>query len=275
MQRLLRFLISGLGSLALLALALASGIIGTPRAAAVGQLPADWIKGVNMIGYAPDPYKVENLPAAIASWKATGANSIAFAPRWFMDNPYVNTLAPAPELGSPSDESLIAAIQEAHRQGLRVMLRPYIDIKDGSWRANIAPADLNAWFANYTAFIDHYLDIAKQQNVEEFTLGVELINMTVPQNAPQWIALIGQARGRYSGLLTYSANWGKKDTEFQQITWWDRLDYIGLSAYYPLSEQDSPPEDQLINGWTSYSDHWGQTYHWVDDVKAIHDKFNK
>src|SRR5437773_371058 len=141
MHRLLRLLISGLGSLTLLALAFAPYGAATPHAAAAGQLPANWIKGVNMIGYASDPYKVENLPAAIASWKATGANSIAFAPRWFMDNPYANTLAPAPELGSPSDDSIIAAIQEAHRQGLRVMLRPYIDIKDGSWRANIAPGD--------------------------------------------------------------------------------------------------------------------------------------
>jgi len=31
----------------------------------------------------------------------------------------------------------------------------------------------------------------------------------------------------------------------------------------------------LVAGWTSYTDHWGQTYHWVDNIKAVHDRFNK
>jgi hypothetical protein len=141
-------------------------------AEAQSTVPGNWIKGVNMIGYAADPYTIDTQPAAIASWKATGANAIAFAPRWFMDGPTSTTIAPDAGLGSPSDESVIAAIQEAHRQGLRVMLRPYLDVKDGSWRADIVPSDANAWFASYTAFINHYLDIARQQGVEEFTLGV-------------------------------------------------------------------------------------------------------
>ena len=72
-------------------------------------------------------------------------------------------MAPVPDAGSPSDELVMAAIREAHRLGLRVMLRPYIDVKDGSWRADITPSDVNAWFANYTAFINHYLDIAKRR----------------------------------------------------------------------------------------------------------------
>src|SRR5688572_11225749 len=98
---------------------------GTRAAVQTNQLPANWINGVNMIGYGPDPYKVENQRDAIASWRATGANAIALAPRWFMDAPTSTTIAPDASLGSPSDQSLIAAIGEAHRQGLRVMLRPY------------------------------------------------------------------------------------------------------------------------------------------------------
>ena len=31
----------------------------------------------------------------------------------------------------------------------------------------------------------------------------------------------------------------------------------------------------MVAGWTSYTDHWGQTYHWIDDIKAVHDRFNK
>jgi hypothetical protein len=258
-----------------LVLGLPSSGATTVDAQGTSTLPPNWINGVNMIGYGPDPYKIANQRDAIASWKATGANAIAFAPRWFMDGPTSTTIAPDPSLGSPSDESVIAAIDEAHRQGLRVMLRPYLDVKDGSWRADITPGNVDAWFASYTAFIDHYLDISKAHNVEEFTLGVEMINMTQPQYDAYWHTLIADARARFPGVLTYSANWGKKTrVEYTQITWWDRLDYIGISAYFPLHEWDGPTLEQLVAGWSTYSDHWGDTYHWIDDLKAVRDRFN-
>ena len=75
----------------------------------------------------------------------------------------------------------------------------YLDVKDGSWRADITPSNVVAWFASYTAFVDHYLDIAKAHSVEEFTLGVELINMTQPKYDSNWSAIIADARARFPG----------------------------------------------------------------------------
>ncbi len=276
MQRLQKAL-AALGSgLVILALLIGMPTGGTLAAYQAGSLPANWIKGANMVGYGADPYKIANQREAIASWKATGANAIAFAPRWFMDAPTSNAIVPDAALGSPSDESFIAAIDEAHRQGLRVMLRPYLDVKDGSWRAYITPSNADAWFASYKAFIGHYLDMAKAHGVEEFTLGVEMLNMTEPQYDSYWVGMIADARTRFPGLLTYSANWGKKGrVEYAQINWWDKLDYIGISAYFPLYEWDNASLEQLVAGWTTYTDHWGDTYHWMDEIKAVHDRFNK
>ena len=166
MQRLHKALVALGSSLIILTLLLGVPAGDTRAAYQAGTVPPNWIKGANMIGYAPDPYKIANQHNTIASWKATGGNAIAYAPRWFMDAPTSTTIAPEASLGSPSDESIIAAIDEAHRQGLRVMLRPYLDVKDGSWRADITPSNVGAWFASYTAFMDHYLDIAKAHNVE-------------------------------------------------------------------------------------------------------------
>lgn len=276
MKRLHKVLAALGSSLIVLTLLLGQPSGGTGVASPLRALPSNWIKGANMIGYSPDPYKITNQHDAIASWKATGGNSIAFAPRWFMDAPTSTGIAPDPSFGSPSDESVIAAIDEAHRQGLRVMLRPYLDVKDGSWRADITPSNVGAWFASYTAFMDHYLDIAKAHNVEEFTLGVEMINMTQPKYDSYWSALIADARARFPGLLTYSANWGKSDrVEYTQITWWGKLDYIGISAYFPLYEWDSPTVEQMVAGWNSYTDHWGGTYNWINSIKAVRDRFNK
>jgi hypothetical protein len=276
MQRPHRVLTALASSLIVLTMVFGLRPGGTSVASQVGALPANWIKGANMIGYSPDPYKISNLRDAIASWKATGANAIAFAPRWFMDIPTSTTIAPDPNLGSPSDESVIAAIDEAHRQGLRVMLRPYLDVKDGSWRGEITPSDAGTWFASYTAFMNHYLDLSKANNVEEFTLGVEMLSMTEPQYTSNWLGLISNARAHFPGLLTYSANWGKSSrVEYTQITWWDKLDYIGLSAYFPLYEWDSPSLEQLVAGWSTYTDHWGDTYNWLNTIKGVHDRFNK
>lgn len=276
MQRLQKVLVALGWSLVSLILALGLPAGGLDASSPARTLPTNWIKGVNMVGYGPDPYKIANQPEAIASWRTAGGNAIALAPRWFMDSPTSTTIAPDAGLGSPSDESIIAAIDEIHRQGLRVMLRPYLDVKDGSWRAYITPSDTGAWFASYKAFINHYLDIARAKGVEEFTLGVELINMTEPKYDSYWVAFIADARARFPGLLTYSANWGKNSqVEYTQITWWDKLDYIGLSAYFPLYEWDNPSLEQLVAGWSSYTDHWGDTYRWVDRIKAVHDRFNK
>ncbi len=264
----------GLILLALLVVPVA-GLPAAPAAAAT-QVPGNWEKGFVMIGYAANPYNPANVPAALAKLHDTGANIVALAPIWFMTDPNATTMAPVPARGTPSDDSLVAAIQEAHRQGLRVMLRPYIDLVDGSWRAQITPSNPSAWFANYQAFLDHYLDIANSQGVEEFTVGVELISMTQPQYANQWRALIAHVRSRYNGTLTYSANWGKHtDNEYKQITWWDALDYIGLSAYFPLSLNNVPSADALVQGWTHYTDQVGQTYDWVSEIKATADQYHK
>src|SRR3954447_4839067 len=126
MRRTHHVFVTLVSSLALLGLLLSPFRPGLQPASAQSTVPATWIKGVNMIGYAADPYKIDNQQAAIASWKATGANAIAFAPRWFMDGPTSTSIVPDANMGSPSDESVVAAIQEAHRQGLRVMLRPYL-----------------------------------------------------------------------------------------------------------------------------------------------------
>jgi hypothetical protein len=261
--------------LTLLAAPLA-GLSGAQPAHAQATVPSTWTKGFVMIGYGPDPYKVTNVPAALAALKATGANTVALAPIWFMDNATSTTMGPKPESGTPSDESTVAAIREAHRLGLRVMMRPYIDVSDGTWRADIAPRDVNAWFANYTAFINHFLDMSRTEGVEEFTVGVELINMTDPQYDGKWRALIAQSRARYSGQLTYSANWGKHTrNEYKQIGFWDALDYIGLSAYFPISLKDNPSTEEMVRGWSNYTDQVGQTYNWISEIKETADKYHK
>jgi hypothetical protein len=52
-------------------------------------------------------------------------------------------------------------------------------------------------------------------------------------------------RAAFHGPLTYSANF---DT-WQGIGFWDALDFIGVSAYFPLSDSPSPSFAELEAGW--------------------------
>jgi hypothetical protein len=64
-----------------------------------------------------------------------------------------------------------------------------------------------------------------------------------------------QQGGNYSGKLIYAASWrgspqGATDPEFEHITWWDAVDYIGVDAYFPLSQDNSDLSvSQLQSAW--------------------------
>ena len=46
----------------------------------------------------------------------------------------------------------------------------------------------------------------------------------------------------YSGKLVYSANWGE---EFEQLSFWNELDFIGIDCYYPLGKDPSADKTVL------------------------------
>ena len=59
------------------------------------------------------------------------------------------------------------------------------------------------------------------------------------------------------------------------VQWWDALDYIGVDAYFPNTRANNPTVEQAKAGWYSYTDSYGQTNRWVDDMKALSQKFGK
>jgi hypothetical protein len=65
-----------------------------------------------------------------------------------------------------------------------------------------------------------------------------------------------QTGASYTGKLIYAASWtgaplgGATASEFDNVTWWDALDYIGVDANFPLiSNQGAPTEDILASAW--------------------------
>ena len=62
--------------------------------------------------------------------------------------------------------------------------------------------------------------------------------------------------GGYTGKLIYAASWGGASDggasapEFENITWWDQADFIGINAGFPLTQSlRDPSVDQLMQAW--------------------------
>lgn len=71
------------------------------------------------------------------------------------------------------------------------------------------------------------------------------------QNRPEyWQGLIRKIRAVYRGKLTYAANWD----EFSKTLFWGDLDFIGVDAYFLLSEEKTPSIEKLKAGWKAHKD---------------------
>ena len=144
---------------------------------------------------------------------------------------------------TPTDEALIHAIKSCHKIGLRVMLKPHVDPRTDEARINIMPSE--AWFDSFEEFTLRYARMAQENNVEIFSIGTELEATTFDAWSHRWNQVIDKVKEVYDGLLTYSANW----TEYQEVPFWGRMDFIGLDAYFPLADNNEPTLEDLKLAW--------------------------
>ncbi len=81
-----------------------------------------------------------------------------------------------------------------------------------------------------------------------------------------WLALIDCVRGLYSGQLGYAANFDA----YQDVGFWDRLDVMGINAYFKLRDHLVPQGDRaalgqaLTRGWQTV----------VGDIATFRDRHN-
>jgi hypothetical protein len=80
----------------------------------------------------------------------------------------------------------------------------------------------------------------------------------------------------YGGKLIYAANWGPADQpEYDRITWWDAVDYIGIDAYYPLSVGLSDiGVPALVDIWHGRGDNPSQSGDIYTDLGTLADKYH-
>jgi hypothetical protein len=221
------------------------------------QVSNDWQKAASIVPRSTTDFSSASFRQSLDNLAATGANHVSLIIPYYQATLYSTQLRPG--WNTPTDASLISAINHAHSLGMTVSLKPHAETDDGRWRGGIDPSDRAAWFNSYGNMLGHYAQIAQQQNVYQYVIGTEMMRMTSegwnPTNTQYWRNMINDVRQVYTGKLTYSAQWsgdGPQDPlhEGYNIGFWDLLDYFGLSAYYPIAQhRDNPTVDEIVSSW--------------------------
>jgi hypothetical protein len=174
--------------------------------------------------------------------------------------------------------NLEALVENAHAAGLAVMFKPHLEmrgyrptpeerrilrgadpearhqlilrieaLRDNGGHNRLVmqdDADWRRWFEEYERYILPYARDARAAGADMFCIGREL-DSTVIEREADWRRLIAEIRAEYDGPLTYSANFDS----WERIGFWDALDFIGLSAYFPLAEDTDPTVAEMTAGW--------------------------
>lgn len=179
--------------------------------------------------------------------RGLGVNSVGLTFLLYQDGWTASSVRAAPNQ-TPSDQNLSALIEEAHGQGLQVMLRPILSETNllPHWRGDIQPADELAWMDSYASLLRHYAGLAGAERVESIDIGTELVSLE--PYTQQWTQLASSLRAAFHGKLTYSLNWSGAHA----VGFASALDYLGVDAYFPLNAPDNAGVATLEQAWKAW-----------------------
>ncbi len=139
-------------------------------------------------------------------------------------------------------------IREAHALGLKIAVVPHLaGWRAGwRWRGDIAFATETEWALFFTTYQTWIRSLARMcREADGFAVGSEL-DLTLPGHEAEWREIIRAVRTETPAALTYGANW----PDYQNVPFWDALDAIGVSAYFPVAERPGiPAAAELDTAW--------------------------
>jgi ppGpp synthetase/RelA/SpoT-type nucleotidyltranferase len=142
-------------------------------------------------------------------------------------------------------------IEALKKQDINVMMKPQIWVWKGEFTGLIKMNTEEEWQQleeTYSNFILEYAQVAQDTHVEILCIGTEL-EIFVANRPEFWNQLIEKIRTVYKGKLTYAANWN----EYTKTPFWSQLDYIGIDAYFPLSDAQTPTVQDCKMGWQEHT----------------------
>lgn len=204
------------------------------------------LKGVCLVAprTAPDSNPLEPV-------KELGANYVAVIPYAFCrpDQPEVKYHYSHQWWGE-TVKGVKQTIAYAREYELKVMLKPHLWVGGEGWPGKLSfesDKQWQQWRSSYQAYILRFARLAEKAGVELFTVGTEC-KALAREHPGYWRSLIEKVRKVYSGKVTYQANWDN----VQHVAFWDQLDYISVSGYFPLAEKPNPSKGDLKEAWEKH-----------------------
>lgn len=211
------------------------------------EIPSRKINGISLVA-SRDSLSIKHLEPI----NSLNANAVALMPFAFISD------IKEPELYFNMErqwfgerkEGIELAISLLREKNFKIMLKPQLWIRNGEFTGDLqftSEADWEKFENSYREYILLYAMIATKYELEMFCIGTELFNF-VDQRPEFWKNLVAEIRENYKGKLVYAENWDKVG----QTPIWKQLDFIGVDAYFPLSEEVAPDVEEIRNGWKEH-----------------------
>jgi hypothetical protein len=188
------------------------------------------------------------MAESLAELKRIGVDSVAIHPYGWVKSDGTVKFKPTSEL-----DFLRRSVELAREAQIRLFWKPHLGYwGEFEWRGAVEfGEDEAAWqkfFNDYEAFIVDQARFAAAAGLDLFAVGVELEATT--HRAKDWRRIIASVRKVFQGTVVYAANWDRLD----RVPFWDAVDWIGVHAYFPLSEEIDPDRATLTDGWQRHLD---------------------
>lgn len=191
--------------------------------------------------------------------------------------------------GTPTDDCVARFAKEIKKRGLKLCLYPMlmVDTDKKPWRGHITGTanKISNFFTKsdgYNNFIKHYVSLLKD-DIDAVIIGSEMkgltsiydeINKTYPA-VNEFCNLAGEIKQLVNDgtKITYAADWSEYHhndrSEYNLDKLWanDNIDYIGIDAYFPLTESLATTYDidTIKNGWRSGE---GWDFYYTNDERT-------
>ncbi len=192
-------------------------------------------------------WQTPEMAQTLDELKTLGVNSVAIHPYARIQNDGAITYRTIDD-----HRHIRVPLDWAHERGLSVMLIPHIAYWGSkfSWRGDInfeKPEEWDRFFADYEKWIVEMATVAEAHRAPLFCVGLEFSH--AQKQTERWWKIIKAVRQVYRGKITYGANWN----DYQDVKFWDAVDYVGVLAYFPLTKSANPGSEELARAWEKRS----------------------
>jgi hypothetical protein len=161
-----------------------------------------------------------------------------------------------PGVHAASLSEIRAIANVASQLGLAVILKPQANTKDATGTNGVLPDNVwsgdvgsgfnaDSFLSQWATYMGSVGSLAQQVGASMVVVGTETRGFDTSTYRSQWINIINDTRQTYGGPLTYASFYDPNEVSF-----WDKLDVIGVDAWYGLTSDLNPTYPEVLSGWT-------------------------